>query len=240
MYICILPFSLLSVFTHSVRVCDVNQHPLLLMLMCVLSACLSPGAILDAARCLGAKGGWHCNRKWRLGHASFGRVIFEQGFGGDGSVGIRETGYQNQQCRRPVWVRLWVKTAVAGMVPEPGVGGEEEVTNGLWHQVKDFTAHSEPLCCIIPGRNRSSWDCGTFWGLIFRERFGDPWCPWIDTEWGPSRDASSLVTLKSQDRALGTLHAFHDFYPLTPVFLPQSWREQEVQLIGKLNVPDPS
>lgn len=125
---------------------------------------------------LGSKGRRKdCHTKGRLGACLTGRLIFEQGFGGDGSVGIRETGYQEEQCRRPVGLRLWVITTVSGMVAEPGVGGEEEVTNDQWPQVKAFTAHSEPSCRTIPGRNPSSWDCVTFSGLIFRERFGNPW-----------------------------------------------------------------
>lgn len=48
------------------------------------------------------------------------------------------------------------------------------------------------------------------------------------------------MSVKPQERALGTLRTFHDFYPLTPVFLSPSRREQAVQLkhlTGKLNVP---
>lgn len=44
-----------TVFASETSQRDVNQHLLLLMLMCALNACLSPGAILDAARCLGVK-----------------------------------------------------------------------------------------------------------------------------------------------------------------------------------------
>lgn len=138
-------------------------------------------------------------------------------------------------------LRLWVITTVESMVSEPVVGGEEEVTNDLWPQVKAFTAHSEPSCRTIPGRNPSSWDCVTFSGLIFRERFGNPWCRCVVPEWGLPRDASSLVSLKPQDRALGTLHAFHDFYlpfdPYLPLTVLKRAGSSAEAPYWKMNVP---